>query len=348
VRPGSFAEMVDRLLALPVAIETADLAPLERRLAEGDRRTTLVRLGGRGEEGLGEDVTFQAEDRLALLAAGLPVGLAAARKVGDVAAFLDEVELTETKPRWDTVRRYRRWAVESAALDLALRQSGRRLEEVVERSPGPLQFVVSARIDDGEQLRDLLRRHPGVRLKLDLTSAWTEAVATTIAATGAVATIDFKGTAPGSSVHLEPDPVLYERAARLFAEAWLEDPGLTPATAAALAPHQARIAWDEPIASATDVPVDAGAVNVKPARIGSIRGVLSVLELCARLGIPTYGGGQSEIGPGRGQAQLLASLFSPGAPNDLAPVSYNDATPHRDLPSSPLLPGTGVTGFRWD
>ena len=62
----------DRLLALPLAIETCELVPLERPLAGGVRCTTLVRLGGNGEEGLGEDVTFDADDRRALLEAGLP------------------------------------------------------------------------------------------------------------------------------------------------------------------------------------------------------------------------------------------------------------------------------------
>ena len=113
-----------------------------------------------------------------------------------------------------------------------------------------------------------------------------------------------------------------------------------------LAPHRGRIAWDEPIASAADVPDDAGAVNVKPARIGSLRGVLSVLDRCATLGIPTYGGGQSEIGPGRGQAQILAALFSPAAPNDLAPIELQrgravERTCHRARSS----PSRGSRGF---
>jgi len=336
-----------RLLALPLAIDGFELVPLERLLAEGMRQTTLVRLKGHNEEGLGEDVTFDPDDRRALREAGLPDGLCEARTVGDVAALLERQDLTTRPPRWEAVRRYRRWAIEAAALDLALRQAGLCLAEVLGLTLAPLQFVVSARLDGPEQVSALLERYPGVRLKLDLTPAWTEAVADTIASTGAVTTVDLKGTAPGSPVYLEPDPVLYERVARLFPEAWLEDPGLTPATVAVLAPHSSRITWDEPISSAADVPADAGALNVKPARIGSIDGVLSLLDHCATLGIPTYGGGQSEIGPGRGQAQLLAALFSPSAPNDLAPIDYNDAKPPEGAPESPLVPAAGLTGFCW-
>ena len=40
-----------------------------------------------------------------------------------------------------------------------------------------------------------------------------------------------------------------------------------------------------------------------------------------------YGGGQLELGPGRCQAQLLAALFHPDAPNDLAPPSYKVVDP---------------------
>lgn len=335
------------LLALPLEIETLELSPLRRALADGVRETTLVRLRGPGGEGLGEDVTFDGTDRRALLEAGLPAELREVRTLGDVAALLGDRELTARKPRWPAVRRYRRWAVEAAALDLALRQGGIGLAEALGRGPEPLQFVVSRRVERAEEVLDLGRRYPGVRLKLDLTPAWTEPVAAAIACSGSVATVDLKGTAPGSSVYLEPDPILYERVARLFPEAWLEDPGLTPETEPVLAAYRDRISWDEPVASAEDVPLDAGAVNVKPARIGSIRGVLSVLEQCARLGIPTYGGGQSEIGPGRGQAQLLAALFSPTAPNDLAPSAYNDADPAAAAPQSPVAASGAITGFRF-
>ena len=54
-----------------------------------------------------------------------------------------------------------------------------------------------------------------------------------------------------------------------------------------------------------------------------------------------------ELGPGRGQAQYLASLFHPDTPNDLAPVGYNESEPQPGLPSSPLAPSPAKTGFRW-
>jgi hypothetical protein len=60
-----------------------------------------------------------------------------------------------------------------------------------------------------------------------------------------------------------------------------------------------------------------------------------------------YGGGMGEIGVGRGQVELLAALFHPDAPNDVAPTPYNMPDLPGDLPPSPLTPPEGETGFRW-
>ena len=43
---------------------------------------------------------------------------------------LGELDLFPEAPRAEVYRNYRRWAFESAALDLALRQAGRSLAEV--------------------------------------------------------------------------------------------------------------------------------------------------------------------------------------------------------------------------
>ena len=51
-----------------------------------------------------------------------------------------------------------------------------------------------------------------------------------------------------------------------------------------------------------------------------------------------YGGGQYELGVGRGQIQCLAALFHPDAPNDIAPAGYDALDPEPGLPESPLDP----------
>ena len=69
--------------------------------------------------------------------------------------------------------------------------------------------------------------------------------------------------------------------------------------------------------------------------------------MCEQRGIGMYGGGQFELGPGRGQIQYLASLFHAGTPNDVAPGGYNDPDAAPGLPASPLPPAPSATGFRW-
>ena len=59
-------------------------------------------------------------------------------------------------------------------------------------------------------------------------------------------------------------------------------------------------------------------------------------DACAREEIALYGGGQFELGVGRDQIQLLASLFHADAPNDVAPGDYNAAAPLAGLPEPPL------------
>jgi hypothetical protein len=53
-----------------------------------------------------------------------------------------------------------------------------------------------------------------------------------------------------------------------------------------------------------------------------------------------------EVGVGRGQIQLLASLFHADGPNDTAPSGYNAAVPDASLPGSPLDPLPAPVGFR--
>jgi L-alanine-DL-glutamate epimerase-like enolase superfamily enzyme len=241
----------------------------------------------------------------------------------------------------DAFANYRRWAFESAALDLALRQAGRSLAQALEREPRPVRFVVSKRIDSLEQLQRLLERYPGTRLKLDPTSDWTDDFSAALAATRAVDVVDLKGRYHGTSVDQPPDAALYERVARTFPDAWIEDPALTPETDAVLESYRDRITWDAPIHSVADVealPFAPRTLNVKPSRFGQLRELLAFYDYCAERRIGLYGGGQFELGPGRGQIQALASLFNPDSPNDVAPGGYNETEPPDGLEISPLEP----------
>jgi hypothetical protein len=227
------------------------------------------------------------------------------------------------------------------------------LHEALGRTPAPVDFVVSLRLGEPptlEPLRCRLEPYPWLRFKLDPTSSWTEELIAELVATGAVDSVDFKGYYSGSIVDQPADPVLYGRVAEAFPHAWIEDPALTPETDAVLAPHRDRFSWDAPIHGIADIealPYPPRMVNIKPSRLGGLRSLLDAYDHCAQRGIGNYGGGQFELGVGRGQNQYLASMFHPDAPNDVAPSGFNLPAPPPGLPPSPLAPAPSPSGFRW-
>jgi hypothetical protein len=87
-------------------------------------------------------------------------------------------------------------------------------------------------------------------------------------------------------------------------------------------------------------------VNIKPSRFGSVARLFEAYDYCAERGIGAYGGGQWELGVGRGHIQLLAALFHPDTPNDVAPGGYNATEPPDGLPVSPLRVTARRTGFQ--
>jgi L-alanine-DL-glutamate epimerase-like enolase superfamily enzyme len=345
----------EKLADLALRIEGYELQPLQALVSsEFERQTTVIRIAGAGHEGLGEDVTYDAVDHEILQAAGPGLPLAGAWTVGSFCERVGELDLFPQPPQREVSRRYRRWAYESAALDLALRQARTSLHEALGRQPQPVRFVVSLRLGEPPSMEPLRRRlamYPSLRFKLDPTSSWDERLIAALARAGAVDSVDFKGYYSGSIVDQPPDPVLYERVVNALPHAWIEDPALTEQTEPILAPHRERFSWDALIHSVADIealPYPPRMVNVKPSRLGGLRGVLEAFEHCAARGIGNYGGGQFELGVGRGQIQYLASLFHADAPNDVAPSGYNLPDPPPGLPESPLAPAPSATGFRWE
>ena len=170
-----------------------------------------------------------------------------------------------------------------------------------------------------------------------------------LAAPGNVDVVDLKGAYHGTGVDNPPNPELYRRVAEGFPDAWIEDPALDPETDAVLEPHRHRITWDAPIHSFADVealPFAPRCLNSKPSRFGSVERLFEFYDRCAGHGIALYGGGQFELGVGRGQIQLLAAIFHPDGSNDVAPGGYNAPEPVPGLPVSPLDPSPRPTGFR--
>ncbi len=314
----------DSLRTLPLHVDGYYLEPLEREVARGfTLRRTVIVLHGRGEEGRGEEVDYD------------PAQQARFQEQGGEMPLAGEHTLESFSLLQSGQTEYRRWGLESAALDLALRQAGTSLGEAIGRTPQPLRFVVSTRVTNVLRWLEL---YPGLRFKLDPGSDWTDELVASLAATGCVDTVDFKGIYRGE-FGSAPDAELYRRIIEAFPDAWIEDPALTPATSAVLAEHRDRITWDAGIHDWTDVealPFAPRALNCKPSRFGSVKRLFDFYDACEEQGIALYGGGQYELGPGRAQIQLLASLFHPGAPNDVAPDGFNVTEPVSGLPEPPL------------
>ena len=344
----------DLLADLPVEIESYELERLEQPVStEFTRVTTVIHLRGGGEEGVGEDVTYTPEDQTAFQEHARELPITGTHALDSFSELVRRLELFPSGPTMEASLDYRRWAFESAALDLALRQAGRSLAEAVGREPRPVRYVVSMRLSEPpatDRIRGWLEVYPGLQFKLDPQSSWDDDFVAELASLGVVESLDLKGQYKGTVVDQPADPALYRRVVEAFPAAFLEDPALTEETDAILKPHRGRITWDAIIHSVDDIralPFPPRTINIKPSRFGSIRRLTEAVEYCAEQGIRPYGGGQFELGPGRGQIQYHASLFHPDTPNDVAPGGFNLPEPRPGLPTSPLKPSPEPTGFRW-
>ncbi len=342
----------DLVKDLTLELEGVDFETCELRISdEFTRRTTIVKLRsgvsaqGAEHEGRGEDVTYDPAEhdpqRLPRLE------LQGSWTLGSLSERLDELDLfPQGEPAQSAYRDYRRWSFESAALDLALIQAGRSLGDVLGREARAVRFVSSTR---AASLDDWLSLYPALRFKLDPTPDWTDEAIAALAAGGNVDTADLKGAYHGTAVDNPPNPGLYRRVAEGLPGVWIEDPALTPETDAVLEPYRDRITWDAPIHSWADVeslPFGPRCLNSKPSRFGSVERLFEFYDRCEEQGISLYGGGQFELGIGRGQIQLLAGLFHPDAPNDVAPGGYNAPAPLPGLEESPLDPRPAAIGFQ--
>lgn len=342
----------ERVADLPVVVESCRLEQLEQAVSSDFvRTTTQVRLEGRGEEGIGEDVTYDGAAHDALAAAP-PLPLAGEWTIRSFSEQLDGLDLWPEPPGMAAFQDYRRWAFESAALDLALRQAGQSLAEALGRAARPVRFVVSLRLGEPSSaapIHELLAGYPDMRFKLDPVPDWSSELVSELSDLGRVDVVDLKGQYSGTVVDNPPDAELYRRVAEGFPGAWIEDPALTEETDAVLEAHRDRITWDAPIHSVADIeglPFPPRTINVKPSRFGSVERLFATYDYCAANGIEMYGGGQFELGVGRGHIQYLASLFHPDSSNDVAPGGFNLTPVAPGLEASPLDPRADRVGFR--
>jgi hypothetical protein len=367
--------LYDAISDLQFTIESVDL---ERRASDTssgfERVTTTFHLRGDGAHGRGEDVTYDAashdalyenpdesnsrpdptadstaDDRQAVV--DFSDDFVGEWTFAEFSAHLDDVDLFPTGgPEQDAGHHYRRWGVESAALDLALRANDTHLGAALGREREPVRFIASTRLGEPpstSRVDAISDRVPGIGFKLDPTSDWTDEVIEGLPA-DRVLVVDFKGHYEGTTVDQEPDAELYERVIEAFPEAVIEDPAITDETEPVVMENRDRVSWDAPITgieSVRDLPFEPSWLNIKPSRFGTVESLFETVEYARERGMTLYGGGQFELGVGRTHIQLLASLLYPDAPNDIAPGLFNDPTVPERLPASPLAPSPAPQGL---
>ena len=343
----------DRVADLPLSVEESSFERRERETSSGfARATTVFSLAGDGHVGRGEDVTYETDEHDALAEANPTWNLAGEYTLDSFSDALDERDLfVGREPERVDFQYYRRWGLESAALDLALRQAETDLGSALDRRYNPVRFVISTRLGEPpttERVERWLEIQPDAEFKLDPTPDWTDDLIESLAATGAVRILDLKGDYEGTAVDNPVDRENYRRVLDGFPEGVIEDPRLTEETRELFDGEEGRVSWDHPItgvASIESLPFEPRWLNIKPSRFGTVESLFDSIEYALERDIQCYGGGQFELDVGREHIQTMASLFYPDGPNDVAPGGYNAPEPQTGLPESPLVAPAAPAGL---
>ena len=325
-------ELVDRLSALPVAIDGLRVergALVVEGYYDEARPTGFAVLRGHGLTGRGECVAWTPAEQAEFAAACDRLDLPRRSTVGETAGLLAR----------DLDDPYHRAAVEGAAIDLALRQANTNPFALAGLPARPVAFCRSIGVADDPQaaIVPVLEGDPDARIKIDVPDeGWPPTAWEILADTGRIVVLDFKR---GSDL----DQVRLAHAA--MPRAWLEDPPVEAVTLDPRGSWRERVALDGYVLAAVDLDdpeIPPAAVNVKAPRLGGWIEALRCLEECRHRGLHAYVGGMFEIGPGRLQARVLASLFTADAWNDVAPIATGIGGAE---PSSPLPQTDRYSGF---
>ena len=313
--------MAERLASLPVRIDGLSVRlgeiPLPGYYGGEPRPTGVVELEGGRATGRGESVAWTPAEQEAFAAACGGLRLPERTTVGEIEEI---VHGALADP-------YARAAVEGAAIDLALRQTGLSPFALAGRSSGPVAFCWSlARSPDPlPTVQAILRDDPEARIKIDVPAeGWPRRTWEALARTGRVVVVDFKRAGELPQIRL---------AHAWLPDAWIEDPPVDAASSDPAGSWRTRVSLDGSVNAAVDLEapeIRPAAVNVKAPRVGGWLEALRCLDACRREGWHAYVGGMFEVGVGRAQARVLAALWCPRAWNDIAPL--------RRSPDAPFVP----------
>ncbi len=343
IGPGDLANALSELPVRVARLEVTYAAVSLPDYPGGPRPSSVLRLTGAGQVGLGENVAFSPLEH--------------EQFAGYASAWLASVDRNAVLRVGSALGRegtfYERAALEAALIDLALRQAGLSLNDLTGKREARLRFVVSFAASQ-DPLRVAQRvRDEGFEgdLKVDVDPSWDAETLRAVAREPGIAIFDFKGKGVLDSAR---------QLAELSQGSLLEDPPqgfeerATPA-------QLARVSRD---ASLVDRVAVARAVsrgesaNLKAPRMGGplelLRALDSVFEERGRAGrhrpetnllASVYLGGMFEVGVGRSQARQLAALYCADGPNDLAPNIAREHGPSARRANSPVSVRLDEVGF---
>ena len=194
--------LFDKVRDLPLTIDRYSLAPYAQHNPSGfTRLTTVIQLEGGDLVGRGEETSYSSPNQQSLQKAGVNLPLAGSYTLSSFSTLLDSLELWPDRPDQHAYIDYRRWAYESAALELALQQAKTTLAEALGRPFKPANFVVSTGLGSPpslQRIEELLQFEPRLRFKLDTSNDWDDAFVASLAALDRVDVVDFKGAYVGT------------------------------------------------------------------------------------------------------------------------------------------------------
>lgn len=322
---------MEEIESLKLKITACDHTANYQKIIDGSvHRTSTINIYGDGKTGYGEDVTFLPQYHDDLEGVCRRVVANDHLTLGEFVKSIRELEIFGVKPNDHESVCCRRWAFESAALNLALKQNSKSIGDFTNIQWVNPSYVVSLRVQSPKEIdriKSILDILPSQKFKVDATSSWSDQMVYELASLNCISIVDLKGHYLNTPLEQSADMNLYHQVFEGLSDSYVEDPLICSETESLINFHRNRVTWDAPIFSSFDLdrmPVPGVGVNIKPSRCGGLRELIDLYDYCRKSARFTYFGGQYEVSIGREQNQYLAGLLCPNNFNDIAPTYFND------------------------
>ena len=294
-----------------------------------------------------------------------PAGLGGARTFAEFSDLIGEIDLfPAAAPEREVSRPYRRWAFESAALDLALRQADTNLADRPSAAShgrstsSPRCASPPSASEQRSSIDPLLARlavYPNLRFKLDPTNDWDDELIAALVRDRRGRLARPQGLLQRHPGRRRDRPGALRQADRGLPRRLARGPRRQRRRPSPLLdPVADRVTWDAPIHSIADIeamPWAPRMVNIKPSRFGAVRDLFATYDYCEEQRHRRLRRRPDRARPGpRPDPVPRLDLPSRHAQRrrPLAATTTPSGRAAAGLPTSPTEPGWSRTGFRWE